>query len=62
MKDKLDPYNLLSAELNYKWNKDQKYSAEIYLGARNIFDETFELVSFFPQPLRTIYIGVIFSI
>ena len=61
-KDKLDPYNLLSAELNYKWNKDQKYSAEIYLGARNIFDETFELVSFFPQPLRTIYIGVIFSI
>ncbi|HCV50635.1 MAG TPA: hypothetical protein DGP89_04750, partial [Saprospirales bacterium] len=61
-KDKLDPYNLLSAELNYKWNKDQKYSAEIYLGARNIFDETFELVSFFPQPLRTIYIGFIFSI
>ena len=61
-KDKLDPYNLLSAELNYKWNKDQKYSAEIYLGARNIFEETFELVSFFPQPLRTIYIGVIFSI
>lgn len=61
-KDELDPYNLLSAELNYKWTKDQKYGAEIYLGARNIFDETFELVRFFPQPLLSIYIGVNFSI
>lgn len=58
----LDPYNLLNAELNYKWNINQKYNAEIYLGARNLFDETFELVRFFPQPLRSIYIGVNFSI
>lgn len=58
----LDPYSSLSAELNYKWNVDSKFNSEVYVGARNIFDESFELVRFFPQPLRSIYIGVIFSI
>ena len=60
--DELNSYNLFNAELNYKWYIDQKYKAEIYIGARNLFDTSFELVKFFPQSLRSIYIGVNFSI
>lgn len=58
----LNAYSLLNAELNYRWRQDQKYSTELYVGSRNIIDENYELVRFFPQPLRSIYIGVNFSI
>lgn len=58
----LDAYYLLNAELNYTWNRNQKYIAEIYFGSRNVIDENYELVRFFPQPLRSIYIGANFSI
>ncbi len=61
-KSVLDSYNLLNVEINYNWNSKQKYQAEIYFGMRNLVDENYELVRFYPQPLRSIYIGVNFSI
>ena len=58
----LDAYNLLNVELNYNWNVNQKYKSYIYIGAKNLFDESYELVRFYPQALRSIYMGVNFSI
>lgn len=58
----LDPYHLVDAELNYQLNFKGKYRSKIHLGVNNFFDQSYELVEFFPQPLRSIYLGTRISI
>ena len=58
----LDPYQLLDAELLYQFQFGGKYTSKIHLGVKNIFDQSYELVRFFPQPLRSIYFGTKISI
>lgn len=58
----LDGYNLMNAEIKYEWNRNNKFCGDIYFGTQNLLNQKFELVRFFPQPLRSIYFGANFSI
>jgi len=58
----LDAYYILDAEVGYNINYNSKYFGSITLGARNILDQSYELVQFYPQALRSIYLGANISI
>jgi outer membrane receptor protein involved in Fe transport len=49
----LDSYALLNARLAFK-----AYYAELYVGGKNLTDETYQTIYDYPMPGRTLYGGV----
>lgn len=58
----LDPYHLVNAELGFHDIYQGSFISNFHLGVNNVFDQSYELVNFFPQPLRSIYFGTRISI
>ena len=53
----LDPYQIVDVEFSYLLDLST-INGNINIGVKNIFDQSYELVRFYPQALRSIYLGI----